>query len=59
MKWILRGQYWPEGDASFHRRLNQPTLLLYGMRDPFISLIEQCEMEKVSILVHQRWAKIL
>lgn len=41
------GQYWPEGDMAFHRRLTIPSLLLYGMKDTAISFVEMCEMEKV------------
>ena len=34
------------GDASFHRKLGVPTLLVYGMKDPLVSLVEMCEMER-------------
>ena len=34
------------GDASFHRKLSLPTLLVYGMKDPLVSLVEMCEMER-------------
>ena len=39
-------QVWPEGDAGFHRRVTVPTLLVYGMRDTLVSLVEECEMER-------------
>ena len=35
------------GDASFYRRLAVPTLLVYGLKDNLISLVEMCEMERV------------
>ncbi len=34
------------GDATFHRRISVPTLLVYGLKDPFVSLVEMCEMER-------------
>ena len=42
---------WPcfsniSGDANFHRRISCPTLLVYGLKDPFVSLVEMCEMER-------------
>jgi len=43
---ILDGQLWVDGDAAFHRRISVPTLLVYGMRDTVVSLIEECEMER-------------
>lgn len=45
-KHIIAGQYWPEGDLNFHRRISVPTLLIYGLKDPFVSLVEMCEMER-------------
>ena len=43
---MVAGQLWPEGDAGFHRRVSLPTLLVYGMRDDLVSLVEECEMER-------------
>ena len=43
---VMTGQVWPEGDAGFHRRVVVPTLLVYGMRDCLVSLVEECEMER-------------
>jgi len=43
---VMAGQVWPEGDAGFHRRISVPTLLVYGMRDTLVSLVEECEMER-------------
>ena len=43
---VVAGQLWPEGDAGFHRRVTLPTLLVYGMRDDLVSLVEECEMER-------------
>ncbi len=34
------------GDASYYRRVSVPTLLVYGLKDPFVSLVEMCEMER-------------
>lgn len=45
-KHIMNGQHWPEGDIAFHRRITVPTLLVYGLKDPFVSLVEMCEMER-------------
>ena len=35
---IMMGQNWPEGDASYHRKISIPSLLVYGMKDPLVSL---------------------
>ena len=43
---IAAGALWPEGDAALHRRITVPTLLVYGMRDDLVSLVEECEMER-------------
>ena len=43
---VMMGQFWPEGDASYHRKIGVPTLLVYGMKDPLVSLVEMCEMER-------------
>ncbi|XP_057368584.1 uncharacterized protein LOC130689664 [Daphnia carinata] len=40
------GQTWPEGDVAFHRKIVMPTLLVHGLKDPFVSLVEMCEMER-------------
>ena len=34
------------GDAAYHRKISVPTLLVYGMKDPLVSLVEMCEMER-------------
>ena len=34
------------GDATFHRRITIPVLLVYGLKDPLVSLVEMCEMER-------------
>ena len=34
------------GDVTFHRRVSAPTLLVYGLKDPLVSLVEMCEMER-------------
>lgn len=43
---FIRGQEWTEGDVLFHRHIQIPTLLVYGMRDQQVSLVDMCEMEK-------------
>ncbi|XP_050719820.1 uncharacterized protein LOC127000306 [Eriocheir sinensis] len=43
---VARGQNWPEGDVAFHRRITVPTLLLHGMKDDRVTLVEMCEMER-------------
>ncbi|KAK3923128.1 Protein ABHD8 [Frankliniella fusca] len=43
---IAQGHVWPEGDAAFHRRITAPTLLVHGMKDQHITLVQQCEMER-------------
>jgi len=42
----MRGQNWPEGDAAFHRRILIPTLLVHGMKDTEVTLVQECEMER-------------
>ncbi|XP_037078703.1 protein ABHD8-like [Pollicipes pollicipes] len=42
----MRGQVWPEGDLSYHKQITLPTLLVHGMKDKFVSLVEMCDMEK-------------
>ena len=48
---VAQGQDWPEGDATFHRRILAPTLLVHGLQDPYVTLVQECEMERVSRLV--------
>lgn len=48
LKYIQEGQHWPEGDAAFHRRILVPTLLVHGLQDTMITLVQECEMERVS-----------
>lgn len=43
---ISQGHVWPEGDAAFHRRIVAPTLLVHGMKDEHITLVQECEMER-------------
>lgn len=47
LKYIEAGQHWPEGDAAFHRRILVPTLLVHGLQDTKITLVQECEMERV------------
>ncbi|XP_069167082.1 uncharacterized protein [Procambarus clarkii] len=46
LEYMAKGQNWPEGDVAFHRRITVPTLLLHGMKDDRVSLVEMCEMER-------------
>ena len=48
MRHVLRGMSWPEGDYCFHRRICTPTLLVHGLRDTKVSLVQECQMERVS-----------
>lgn len=43
---VLSGQVWGDGDSAFYRRVTVPTLLVYGMRDKVVTLVEECEMER-------------
>lgn len=43
---VAQGQDWPEGDATFHRRILAPTLLVHGLQDPYVTLVQECEMER-------------
>lgn len=46
---IAYGQNWPEGDAAYHRRILIPTLLVHGIQDTQVTLVQECEMERVSL----------
>lgn len=46
IQYLTKGQVWPEGDIVFHKQITVPTLLVYGMKDPFVTLVEECEMER-------------
>ncbi|KAK9890146.1 hypothetical protein WA026_008952 [Henosepilachna vigintioctopunctata] len=43
---VTMGQNWPEGDAAFHRRIFVPTLLVHGLLDKYVTLVQECEMER-------------
>ncbi|XP_069688565.1 uncharacterized protein [Periplaneta americana] len=43
---VAQGQDWPEGDATFHRRILIPTLLVHGLQDSYVTLVQECEMER-------------
>lgn len=47
MKYVLDGMIWPEGDYVFHRKICTPTLLVHGLRDSKVSLVQECQMERV------------
>ncbi|CAB4060677.1 unnamed protein product [Lepeophtheirus salmonis] len=40
------GQSSSVGDVNFHRKINIQTLLIYGLKDKYVSLVEMCEMER-------------
>ena len=44
--WLLMKLYFFPGDASYYRRILVPTLLVYGLKDQVVSLVEMCEMER-------------
>ncbi|KAK0161794.1 hypothetical protein PV327_008208 [Microctonus hyperodae] len=46
MKYVLNGMIWPDGDCTFHRKITTPTLLIYGLRDKKVSLVQECQMER-------------
>lgn len=48
MKYVLNGMHWPDGDYVLHRRITTPTLLVHGLRDNSVSLVQECQMERVS-----------
>ena len=48
LEYIKKGQNWPEGDAAFHRKILIPTLLIHGMEDINVTLVQECEMERVT-----------
>lgn len=43
---LIDGQIWIECDTAFHHKIKIPTLLIYGLRDKVVTLVEECEMEK-------------
>nr|XP_003701670.1 PREDICTED: uncharacterized protein LOC100877200 [Megachile rotundata]XP_012136847.1 PREDICTED: uncharacterized protein LOC100877200 [Megachile rotundata] len=49
MKHVLDGMVWPEGDYVFHRRICTPTLLIHGLRDNKVSLVQECQMERTML----------
>ncbi|KAF5293318.1 hypothetical protein FQR65_LT10983 [Abscondita terminalis] len=46
LQYFADGQNWPEGDAAFHRRILIPTLLVHGLQDTIVTLVQECEMER-------------
>ncbi|KAB0801187.1 hypothetical protein PPYR_05541 [Photinus pyralis] len=46
LQYFADGQSWPEGDAAFHRRILIPTLLVHGLQDTLVTLVQECEMER-------------
>lgn len=50
---IANGQKWLQGDTAFHRRITAPTLLVHGLQDKHVTLVQECEMERVRELNYQ------
>lgn len=46
LEYLVTGQHWTEGDAAFHRRIMVPTLLVHGLQDKNVTLVQECEMER-------------
>ena len=51
---LALGQSWAEGDVAFHRKIVVPTLLVHGLKDKFVSLVEMCEMERVNLFTFSK-----
>ncbi|KAL0117342.1 hypothetical protein PUN28_010297 [Cardiocondyla obscurior] len=49
MKYVLNGMNWPQGDYAFHRKICTPTLLVHGLRDNKVSLVQECQMERTMV----------
>lgn len=47
MKHVTDGMVWPEGECTLYRRIRAPTLLVHGLRDNQVSLVQECQMERV------------
>lgn len=46
LKYYEKGQSWPQGDAAYHRKIMIPTLLVHGLQDKNVTLVQECEMER-------------
>ncbi|XP_012260657.2 uncharacterized protein LOC105688715 isoform X2 [Athalia rosae] len=49
MKYVLDGMEWPDGEYTFYRRVCTPTLLVHGLRDNEVSLVQECQMERTMV----------
>ncbi|XP_015518153.2 uncharacterized protein LOC107223091 [Neodiprion lecontei] len=49
MKYVLDGMVWPEGEYTLYRRICTPTLLVHGLRDNEVSLVQECQMERTMV----------
>ncbi|CAH1797484.1 unnamed protein product [Owenia fusiformis] len=47
LKHTMNGQDWLDGDENYHRWITVPTLLIYGMNDPLVTLWETQAMQKI------------
>lgn len=52
LQYIANGQNWAEGDSAYHRKILVPTLLVHGLQDSNVTLVQECEMERVSHSEH-------
>ena len=48
-------QVWEEANREYHSAIKQPTLLIIGTRDNFVSLSEVQETEEVIIILMSCW----
>lgn len=46
LSYMMKGQDWLDGDELYHQWLTQPTLLLHGKHDKFISVEEEEDMKE-------------
>lgn len=49
MKYVADGMEWPEGEYTLYRRICTPTLLVHGLRDNEVSLVQECQMERTMV----------
>jgi hypothetical protein len=46
----MKGQTWTTANEDFHKKFNQPVLLIEGEKDNFVPLDDALDMIKVYIL---------
>ena len=47
LKYIMNGQWWPDGGAEYHQWIKAATLLIHGAQDKLVLLEEEEEMLEV------------